>query len=70
MTVEERRPGMNQVQQIKAKYAALAEWEETALLRAVAPAARRNQMARRRREGRTARIHERLVRRGIPLRVV
>lgn len=55
---------------IKARHAARAEQEELALIRAVAPAARRNQMARRRREERTARIHERLARRGIPLRVV
>lgn len=61
---------MMTVFEIKARHAERAEREELALIRAVAPAARRNQMARRRREGRTARINERLARRGIPLRVV
>lgn len=61
---------MTTVFDIKARHAERAEREELALIRAVAPAARRNQEARRRREERTARINERLARRGIPLRVV
>lgn len=56
--------------EIKAKYDRLAELEETALLRAVAPAARRNQEARRRLELQTRRENARLARLGARLRVL
>lgn len=58
------------VQEIKERHARRAELEETALLRAVAPAAKRNQANRRRRERKWARVNERLARCGVPLRVL
>lgn len=55
---------------IKARHAERAEREELALIRAVAPAARRNQAARRQLELRTRRENERLARSGSRLRVL
>ena len=55
---------------IKAKYGRMAELEETALLRAVAPAARRRQEERRRRETQVRRENARLARTGARLRVL
>lgn len=56
--------------EIKAKYDRLAELEETALLRAVAPAARRRQEERRRTEALARRENARLARTGERLRVL
>ena len=61
---------MMNVFDIKAKYDRLAELEETALLRAVAPAARRRQEERRRREQATRKENARLARLGTRLRVL
>lgn len=58
------------VSEIKAKYDRLAELEETALLRAVAPAARRRQEERRRLEALARRENARLTRTGARLRVL
>ena len=64
---------MNTVLEIKCRQAAREEADLTALLRAIAPAARRNQAARRKRERGDqikGRINARLAHVGIPLRVV
>lgn len=64
---------MKTLQEIKAKYMAMEEMEETALLRAIAPAVRRRRQERMRmRQDRAAktRVNAALERRGIPLRIV
>lgn len=64
---------MNTVLEIKRRQAAREEADLTALLRAIAPAARRNQAVRRKRERGDQikdRINTRLAHVGIPLRVV
>ena len=64
---------MKTVQEIKAKYAKREEMEETALLRAIAPAVHRRRQERMRmqqdRAGK-ARVNRALAKRGIPLRLV
>lgn len=64
---------MKTLQEIKAKYAAMEEMEETALLRAIAPAVHRRRQERMRmqqdRSGK-ARVNQALAKRGIPLRLV
>lgn len=65
---------MKTVQEIKAKYAKREEMEETALLRAIAPAVHRRREERMRQRQREkagkARVNAALERRGIPLRIV
>lgn len=61
---------MTTVFDIKARHAERAEREELALIRAVAPAARRNQEARRQLELRARRENARLARSGARLRVL
>ena len=61
---------MTTVFDIKARHAERAEREELALIRAVAPAARRNQEARRQLELRARRVNARLARSGARLRVL
>ena len=64
---------MKTVMEIKEKYAIKEEMEETALLRAIAPAVRRRRQERMRmRQDRAAkaRVNAALERRGIPLRIV
>ena len=61
---------MKTVFEIKSRHAERAEREELALIRAVAPAARRNQEARRQLELRTRRENARLARVGSRLRVL
>lgn len=64
---------MNAIMEIKRRQAAREEADLTALLRAIAPAARRNQAVRRKRERGDqikGRINARLAQVGIPLRVV
>ena len=64
---------MKTVREIKEKYAIKEEMEETALLRAIAPAVRRRRQERMRmRQDRAAkaRVNAALERRGIPLRIV
>lgn len=64
---------MKTVREIKEKYAIKEEMEETALLRAIAPAVRRRRQERMRmRQDRVAkaRVNAALERRGIPLRIV
>ena len=65
---------MKTVQEIKAKYAKREEREETALLRAIAPAVHRRREERMRQRQREragkARVNAALARCGLPLRVL
>lgn len=61
---------MMNVFDIKARHAERAEREELALIRAVAPAARRRQEERRRRETQVRQENARLARSGARLRVL